>query len=84
MSKAKYDIGYSELSEKVYLGKSKNVDGHAEWIGEKTDITSRFLQVMEQKFPINTTQNISIGGENKYRVIIVDMGKEVVVNGKKL
>ena len=84
MSKATYDIGYSELSEKVYLGKSKNVSGHSEWVGEKKDITSRFLQVMEQKFPINTTQNISIGGINKYRVIVVDMEKEIIVNGKKL
>ena len=80
----KYDIGYSELTETVYLGKSKKVGNHSEWVGEKKDITSRFIEVMEQKFPINTTQNISINGENKYRVIVVDMEKEVVVNGKTI
>ena len=80
----KYDIGYSELSEKVYLGKSKTIKNHSEWVGEKKDITSRFLQVMEQKFPINTVQSISVGGKNKYRVIVVDMEKEVIVNGKRI
>lgn len=45
-----YDIGYSGLSDKVYLGKSKviNNQGHREWIHKK-DITKRFNQVMLQK-----------------------------------
>ena len=76
----KLDIGYSELTGKVYLGEIKTV---GEW-KVKRDITSRFLQVMEQKFPINTTQNISVNGVNKYRVIVVDMDKKVIVNDKKI
>lgn len=78
MNLEKIDIGYSELTSKVYLGTIAKV---GEW-KDKKDITTRFLQIMEQKFPINTTQNISVNGENKYRVIVVDMDKEVVVNGK--
>ena len=77
------DIGYSELTENVYMGDAIKKNGHMEWKNKK-DITSRFLQVMEQKFPINTTQIISINGEDKYRVLMVDMDKEVVVNGKKI
>ena len=77
------DIGYSELSENVYIGESIKKDGHNEWKNKK-DITTRFLQVMEQKFPINTTQLISVNGENKYRVLVVDLDKEVIVNGKKI
>lgn len=76
----KLHLGYSDLTEKIYLGKQK--DGA--WVGEKRDVTSEFLQVMEHKFPINTSQNISIDGKNKYRVIIVDMEKPVTVNGKAL
>lgn len=76
----KIDIGYSELSEKIYLG---TLIKPGEW-KEKKDITSRFLQVMEQKFPINTTQNISVNGTNKYRIIVVDMDKEITIDGKKI
>jgi hypothetical protein len=79
----KYEIGFSELTERVFLGKSKKLKNHSEWISKK-DITSQFIQVMEQKFPINTTQNISVNGVNKYRVIIVDMDKEVIINGKSV
>ena len=71
---------YSPLTERVYWGRH-NGKGIAVG-GNQKDVTSEFLQVMEMKFPINTTQNISINGENKYRVIVVDMEKEVTVNGK--
>ncbi len=54
-------------------------------VGNKhKDVTSEFLQVMEMKFPINTSQNISINGENKYKVIVVDMSREVYIDGKLL
>jgi hypothetical protein len=76
----KLHLGYSSLSEKIYLGRQRN----GLWQGEKRDVTSEFLQVMEHKFPMNTHQVISVGGVDSYRVIVVDMDKEVVVNGKKL
>ena len=71
---------YSPLTERVYWGLH---NGKGVSVGDKQkDITSEFIQVMEMKFPINTVQNISVNGENKYRVIVVDMKKEVTVNGK--
>ena len=33
------------------------------------------------KFPVNTYQKISVNGENKYAVIVVDLSKNVVVGG---
>ena len=70
---------YSPLSQSVIWGRT-NKNGVA--IGNPRDVTSNFLQVMEMKFPVNTSQNISVNGENKYRVIVVDMDKKVVINGK--
>ena len=71
---------YSPLTQRILWG-LHNGKGMA--VGDKQkDITSEFLQVMEMKFPVNTIQNVSVNGENKYRVIVVDMDKEVTVNGK--
>ena len=74
---------YSPLTERIYWGRY-NGQGNAVSSGNSKDVTSEFLQIMEQKFPINTTQNVSVNGESKYRVIVVDMDKEVVINGKKV
>jgi len=74
-------LGYSPLSGRVYWGRQNSETGM--WVGnDKRDVTSEFLQVMEHKFPVNTTHNVSVNGENKYRVIVVDMGREVRVDGK--
>ncbi|MDO6489271.1 hypothetical protein Q4503_16370 [Colwellia sp. 6_MG-2023] len=71
-------IGFSPMTSKVYLGlQRENV-----WVGHKADITSDFIQVMEHKFPINTAQNISVGGVNKFRFLSLDMDKKITVNGK--
>lgn len=73
---------YSPLTERIFWGLH---NGNGVAVGNKQkDITSDFLQVMEMKFPINTTQNVNVNGENKYRVIVVDMDKEVVINGQKI
>lgn len=45
-------------------------------------MTNNFIQVMLQKFEPNTIQNISVNGENKYRVLVVGMDDKVTVNGK--
>jgi hypothetical protein len=71
---------FSPLSDRIYWGRH-NGKGLAVGDNQK-DITSEFLQVMQLKFPVNTAQKVSINGENKYRVIIVDMEKQVAVNGK--
>ena len=79
----KTGLGYSPITSRIYWGRQNTETGV--WVGDnKKDVTNEFLQVMEHKFPINTIQNISINGENKYRVIIVDLEKEVVINGKEV
>ena len=77
MSKA--SLQYSSLSGRVYWGRTNN---NGVSIGEQRDVTNAFLQVMEMKFPVNTSQNVSVNGENKYRVLVLDMDKEVTINGK--
>ncbi|MGK0272156.1 MAG: hypothetical protein ACI88H_002822 [Cocleimonas sp.] len=78
MNNGSLKIGCSPMTGKVYLGLQRD----DMWVGHKADITSDFIQVMEHKFPINTSQNISVGGENKFRFLSLDMDKEILVNGK--
>lgn len=80
---ARTGLMYSPLTGRIYWGRY-NGEGVATSSGKNKDITSEFLQIMEQKFPVNTTQNVSVSGENKFRIIVVDMDKEVVINGKKV
>jgi hypothetical protein len=69
---------YSPLSEDVYWGRT-NKNGVSS--GSMKNVTSNFLQVMEMKFPINTSQNISVNSTNKYRVIVVAMDRKVEIDG---
>ena len=71
-------LGHSPLTDRIYLGsQNKGI-----WSGKKRDITNDFIQVMLQKFEPNTAQKISIDGETKYGVIVVDTDKKVVIDGK--
>lgn len=72
------NLGYSPLTERVYLGLQRG----GIWVGHKLDVTSDFIQIMEHKFPLNTSQNISVNGENKFRFLCLDMDKEILINGK--
>jgi len=78
MKTSKLLPGYSALTGRIYLGRQK---GNM-FIGEKRDITSEFIQVMLQKFEPNTIQNISIDGKSKYRVLVVNLDREIKINGK--
>lgn len=78
LNDGKLKIGQSPLTGKIYLGLQRENC----WVGHKQDITSDFIQVMEHKFPVNTAQNISVDGVNKYRILTLDMDKNVTVNGK--
>jgi len=80
MDDNKMHLGMSPITERIYLGRQRN----GMWSGPKRDVTSEFIQVMEQKFPINTTKNISVDGVNKYRVIVLDMEKEITIDGKPI
>lgn len=52
----KKGIGYSPLTEKIYMGKQNQEKGM--WIGEKEDITSDFINVMFQYIEPNTQRTI--------------------------
>ena len=57
----KTGIGYSPLSDLIYLGKQNKEKGL--WVGDKEDITSDFLFVLEQYIPKSTTRTVSSGEE---------------------
>jgi len=62
----KNGIGYSPLTEKVYLGK-QNTEKRI-WVGEKKDITNDFIAVSFEYFEQNTIREIgsSDGSKNLF------------------
>lgn len=76
----KLHLGYGGITGNVYLGKQNK----GLWIGQKRDVTNEFFHVMEQKFHINTEHTIEADGKPIYRIIVVDMNKEVLINGEKV
>ena len=52
----KKGIGYSPLTEKIYIGKQNQEKGV--WVGDKDDITSDFINVMFQYVKPNTSRII--------------------------
>ncbi len=52
----KIEIGYSPLTEKIYLGK-KSIKKMM-WIGEKKDITDDFIHIMSEFVSENTQRTI--------------------------
>ena len=52
----KNGIGYSPLTDKVYLGK-QNTEKRI-WVGDKKDITNEFLAVASEFFEQNTVRDI--------------------------
>lgn len=79
MADQKLHLGMSPMTGKIYLGKQNN----GLWVGQKRDVTSEFFDVVLQKFQPGNIQNISENGENKYKLLVVDIDTEVTVNGKK-
>jgi hypothetical protein len=53
----KNGIGYSPLTDKVYLGKQN--EEKRIWVGDKKDITNEFLAVASEFFEENTVRDIS-------------------------
>jgi hypothetical protein len=53
----KNGIGYSPLTDKVYLGK-QNTEKRI-WVGDKEDITNEFLAVASEFFAENTIREVS-------------------------
>jgi hypothetical protein len=58
----KNGIGYSPLTDKVYLGK-QNTEKRI-WVGEKKDVTNEFLAVASEFFEENTIRDIGCGGKS--------------------
>lgn len=52
----KNGIGFSPLTDRVYLGKQNQEKGI--WVGEKKDITSDFINVMFEYIPEGTSRTI--------------------------
>lgn len=63
----KTGIGYSPLSEKVYLGK-QNTEKRM-WVGEKKDITSEFIAVSLEFYEVNTIREIA-GSSGSVNLVI--------------
>ncbi len=57
----KKGIGYSPLTEKVYMGLQD--EGKRLWVGSKTDITNQFLAVALEFFPKGTARDITTSKE---------------------
>lgn len=62
----KNGIGYSPLTDKVYLGR-QNKEKRL-WVGEKADITNDFIACSMEFFEVNTIRDIgcSSGGSNLF------------------
>lgn len=76
----KNGIGYSPLSEKVYLGKQNKTKN--QWVGEKVDITNDFIDVMMAFVPENTTRKIT-GVTSKNVNIFININKKDKVGIEK-
>jgi hypothetical protein len=81
----KNGIGYSPLTEKVYLGKQNSEKRM--WVGEKKDITNDFIAVSFEYFQTNTIREIgsSDGSKNLFINIKNDKAnlEKIITNLKK-
>ena len=59
----KNTIGYSMLTDRILLGKIN--EEKCEWIGEKRDITEKFLNVCFEYFPEGEVREIESPNLNK-------------------
>jgi len=55
-------IGYSSLTEKIYMGRQNQSKGM--WVGEKKDVTNQFIDCAFSYFEVNTCRTISNGKES--------------------
>lgn len=72
----KNGIGYSPLSDKVYLGKQNTDKGM--WVGDKKDITNEFLAVSSQFFEENTIRDIGCSNGASNLFINIKNNKESI------
>ena len=72
----KNGIGYSPLSEKVYLGKQNQEKGM--WVGAKQDITNQFLDVSYAYFEEGTVRTIKSESGKENLFINIQNDKESI------
>lgn len=61
-------IGYSPLTERIYLGRQNRERGM--WIGDKEDVKNDFLNICFQYFEENTIRNIGSPNSKKENLFI--------------
>ena len=64
----KKGIGYSPLTDKVYIGRQNKEKGM--WVGEKEDITSDFIGVALSYFSKDTIRTITGGNDDIPNLVI--------------
>ena len=74
MSNIKTGLMYSPLTERVFWGQM-NIKTGVKVGREPRDVTSDFISIMLQKFPINTRQIITANGKTEAVVIVLDEDK---------
>lgn len=72
----KNGIGYSPLTDKIYLGKQNTEKGI--WIGDKKDITNEFLAVSFEYFKENYIREIGDSNGKKNLFINIKKDKESI------
>jgi hypothetical protein len=70
MSNTKTGLMFSELSNRVYWG-TINTKTNVARSGKK-DVTSDFIGIMLQKFPVGFSQDISVNGKTEATVIMLE------------
>lgn len=89
MAKSFMSIEYSELTDRIVIGKFKRInDNVVECVGEKEDITSKFLDILFTYCGENEYRTISKrnknGDENTNFIINLQNNKESLTKGLKL
>lgn len=72
----KNGIGYSPLTDKVYLGR-QNTEKRM-WVGDKTDITNEFLAVSAEYFEENTIRSVNCNNGDSNLFINIKNDKESI------
>lgn len=74
MSKIESGIGYSPLTDKVYMGRQNATKGM--WVGDKKDITNQFIATAFAYFEENTIRKIETKGKGENLFINIKKDQE--------
>lgn len=76
---SKPTLHLSGLTGRVYFA-ATNDNGRV--IGEKHDVTSDFLKVLELMYPVSTVVTVTADGEDKFLVVTAPHASEVIIDGE--